>query len=299
MILVDLSGIVYGHIVNEKLIVQEDLIRHTILNTLRSLNAKFRDKYGQIVLCCDGGSWREDVMPEYKWGRKQNRAAPAPTEPTEDGEILEPQGMDWVEIFRIVNNLQEEFKQFLQWPVIQVRKCEADDIIAIMALFELQQASPFSKDVLIISRDRDFFQLHRQGIEQWDPFSHKFVRPDKNAKFDLFVKCVKGDGGDGVPNILAPQDFFVQKAAGKLKRQPTISTKKLDDWFLNGVPAEYIDRYQMNRKVVALAEGHMPQHLVTAILEQIAQQNQKTNQHTLNYLISKNCRNLIEKLTDF
>ena len=51
----------------------EALIRHFILNSLRMHNEKYRDQYGKMVICADGGSWRKDYFPQYKANRKKGR----------------------------------------------------------------------------------------------------------------------------------------------------------------------------------------------------------------------------------
>ena len=88
MIIIDYNGIAIGNIITQKLKIEEDLIRHMILNTIRMYNKKFRDKYGQVVIACDSSSWRKDVSPQYKFKRKEGR---------------EESSMDWNEVFRITN----------------------------------------------------------------------------------------------------------------------------------------------------------------------------------------------------
>ena len=54
--------------------MNEDLIRHMILNSLRGHNKKFRKQYGQMVIACDSSNvWRRTKFPNYKAGRKANR----------------------------------------------------------------------------------------------------------------------------------------------------------------------------------------------------------------------------------
>jgi len=301
MILVDFSAIAFSQLVNGNLVLQEDLIRHTILNNLRAINVKHRHNYGQMVLACDGGSWREQVFPEYKWLRKQSRVQTAPTPVDTVDDLDAPVGMDWAEAFRILNTLVEELSEYGQWPVVRVQGAEGDDVIALLRKYHLQTAPPFvDRKVLIVSRDRDFMQLHDTDTHQWDPMTEKFMKPDKNPDYELFVKCVKGDGGDGIPNILSPQDFYKQKYYSTTPmRQPSVSTKKLEEWWKNGIPSELEDRYKLNKSVIDLQQNLMPFEIGQKIFDTFNAQCAKGNDRFLTYLISKNCRNLIERLTDF
>ena len=66
MILIDFSSITIATVFAQgKNALNEDLLRHQILNSLRMYNLKYRDKYGKMVICCDGGSWRKDYYSQY------------------------------------------------------------------------------------------------------------------------------------------------------------------------------------------------------------------------------------------
>ena len=50
---------VYGEEVNE------GYVRHMILNSLRSYHKQFKEEYGEMILCYDGGkNWRKEVWPK-------------------------------------------------------------------------------------------------------------------------------------------------------------------------------------------------------------------------------------------
>ena len=63
-----------------------------MLNSIRMHNLKYRDEYGQLVICCDAGTWRRDVFPEYKASRKTDRAASP---------------VDWDAVFDIINTVRD------------------------------------------------------------------------------------------------------------------------------------------------------------------------------------------------
>lgn len=54
MIIVDFSGICLASILIHKTL-DEAMVRHMTLNSLRMYNKKFRDQYGEVILACDGG----------------------------------------------------------------------------------------------------------------------------------------------------------------------------------------------------------------------------------------------------
>ena len=71
MIIVDYNAIAIAGVITQKMQIDEHLIRHMILNTIRMYNKKFRKEYGQMVIACDHSSWRREVFPQYKASRKK------------------------------------------------------------------------------------------------------------------------------------------------------------------------------------------------------------------------------------
>ena len=55
MILMDFSGIAVATIAVNK-VNDENMLRHMMLNSVRMYNKKFRDQYGQMIICCDGAN---------------------------------------------------------------------------------------------------------------------------------------------------------------------------------------------------------------------------------------------------
>ena len=74
MIIVDFSAISIASVFSQPAnTLDESMIRHFILNSLRMYNVKYRAEYGEMVIACDHKSWRKSVYPEYKAARKKNR----------------------------------------------------------------------------------------------------------------------------------------------------------------------------------------------------------------------------------
>ena len=76
MILVDLNQVLISNLMVQTrgqgdVKPNEEMIRHMVMNSLRGFNVKFKEKYGNMVLCSDAGNtWRRDIFPHYKYKRK-------------------------------------------------------------------------------------------------------------------------------------------------------------------------------------------------------------------------------------
>ena len=56
--------------------INENMLRHMILNSLRNYQKRYAQEYGEIVLCTDASNpWRRDYFPLYKANRKKSREA--------------------------------------------------------------------------------------------------------------------------------------------------------------------------------------------------------------------------------
>ena len=246
-------------------------------------NLKYREKYGKMVIACDGGSWRKDYYPQYKAARRKNR---------------EESSMDWKEIFRILNNVKAEIVEHLPYTVVQTDKAEADDVIA--ALVETTQEFGNYEPVMIISADKDFIQLQRyDNVAQWSPMTKKLI-VDKNPTRYLLEHVLKGDSGDGVPNVLSPDNTFTDSI-----RQTALRATKIDEWIAadkagtlqSVMPEETYRNYIRNRTVIDLER--VPTEVRDAILTEYNSAPVKNNSKVLNYLISKRCNMLISSASEF
>ena len=281
MIIIDYNAIAIATIIVQKLDIDENLIRHMILNSIRMYNKKFRNEYGQMVIATDSSNWRRDVFPEYKFKRRDGR---------EESEL------DWTEIFRIINLVFEEIGDNLPYKTIKIDGCEADDIIG--ALVERTQEFGQGEDVMIVSADKDFIQLQKyNNVRQFSPMAKKFVQ-DTNPRRYLFEHVLKGDGSDGVPNVLSPDNTFVDGI-----RQSPMTKKKIEYFFENADNLESVmDRevyrnYCRNKKMIDLSET--PQHLKDAVIDRYDSQKIAHRSKILNYLIKKRLKLLIECVEEF
>jgi len=284
LIVVDYNGIAISSVVVQKLAIEEDLIRHFVLNTLRMYNKKFRKDYGQMVIACDSSTWRRQYFPNYKFKRRESR----------DKDEVEK--ANWEEIFRIITMVREEIQENLPYRVVKVDGAEADDIIGTLAM----ETQEFGKhdDVMIVSADKDFVQLQKyKNVKQYSPMQKKFVT-EKNPNTYLFEHVLKGDSGDGVPNVLSGDNVFAEGI-----RQTPVTRKKLDYWSEHAqdlqsvMESEIYRNYMRNKKLIDLEE--IPEELRTEIINTYESQEDTPKNRVMKYLISKRCKNLITDIEDF
>ena len=281
MILIDYSQIALSNIIVQKL-NDENMIRHMILNSIRMYNKKYRNEYGQMIICADGmNTWRKDFYPEYKANRKKSR---------------DNSSMDWVEIFRILHTVRDEIRDYLPYKVIHMEGIEADDIIATLTM----QTQEFGQDepVMIISSDKDFIQLQKfKNVKQFSPIQKKIVT-DKNPRTYLFNHIMRGDSSDGIPNVLSADDTFISE-----KNQTPLRQKKIDEWLENSdnlrdvMDENTYRNYQRNKKLIDLTD--IPEEIQESIINNFNGQTKTPNMKVLNYLIKKRCNNLIEVVEEF
>lgn len=283
MILIDLNQVLISNLMqqigsNPKMKLEEDLIRHMVLNSLRSYARQFKSKYGDIVVACDSKRyWRRDIFPFYKAHRKKDR---------------EKSEFDWHLIFETLNKIRDELKEYFPYRVIEVDGAEADDIIAVLAA---RTAS--SEEVLILSSDKDFVQLQKYpNVTQYSPILKRFLKTEDPAEF-IKEHIIRGDKGDGIPNFLSPDNTFVIG-----ERQKVINTKKLKEW-INSSPEEFcttdnmLRGYKRNQMLVDL--DYVPENIKAQIVEAYNNTLPGTRQKMLNYFIEKRLRNLIEVIDEF
>jgi hypothetical protein len=258
--------------------VDEDLLRHMILNSLRSYNTKFRAEYGEMIIACDDRQyWRRDIYPYYKAHRRKAR---------EKSEI------DWNTVFGVLNSIKEDLKQYFPYRVIQVDGAEADDVIGSL----VDHFANTHEQLLIVSGDKDFVQLQKHfNVKQYDPVQKKWRTTNDPERF-IREHILRGDVGDGVPNFLSSDNCFVIG-----ERQKPISQKKLDVW-LNQEPEQFCDEnmlrgYRRNQQLVDLS--FIPDNIKQNVVNEYIQQENKGRGQLLNYFIEKRLKNLMENIQDF
>ena len=258
--------------------IEEDLLRHMILNSIRAYNVKFREEYGELVIACDDKRyWRRDIFPYYKANRKRDR---------EKSEI------NWTAVFEVLNKVRDELKEYFPYRVIQVPTAEADDVIGALC----QEFGNTLEKLLIVSADKDFKQLHTYlNVRQYDPIRKKLVQENNPERY-LREQIMKGDRGDGVPNFLSKDDVFVANGRQKPLRQTNI-----DKWVVQE-PETFCDMemlrgWKRNQQLVDL--NLIPDDIRAQVIHQYHAQEGKSRQHMFNYFIQNKLKNLIANISEF
>jgi len=269
----------------------KNLIRHVTLSTIKSYKKKYGKEYGQIVICCDGRKyWRRDYFEHYKGMRKAAR---------------EKSDLDWNLIFDTLSEMRDDLAKHFPYKVMHIERAEADDIIAVLTKYaqenELVQEGLVEEPqkVLILSSDKDFKQLHvYPTVKQWSPMQKKYVSATKKEIQEYIIEhIVKGDAGDGVPNILSKDDVFM-----KGERQKPMSAKRLAEFIEKGIDACRSDEEKRNwhRNAVLVNFDNIPPDVEeTIVTSYISSKPTGDKMSIMNYLMKHQCRLLLNELEDF
>ena len=261
--------------------VDESLVRHMVLNSLRMYRSRFGEKYGELVLCYDSKKyWRREYFPNYKSNRKKDREA---------------SGLDWNLIFETLNNIRDEIRDNFPYKVIEVEGAEADDCIATIVDYVSKTPTAYEK-VLILSGDKDFIQLQKHNfVKQFSPVLKKFV-DGQDPHLYIREHILKGDRSDGVPNFLSSDDTFVNEL-----RQKPLAKKKISTWVElepeDFCTEEMMRNYQRNKTLIDLE--CIPSVLKEKILIDYLKSPIGDRSKLLSYFISKRLKNLMNDIGDF
>ena len=281
MIIVDYSQTIISNLMAElggrkDVELEVNLLRHMVINTIRSHYTKFKDEYGEMVIACDSKSyWRKEVFPFYKANRKK---------------VREESGYDWNTIFDTINLLKSELKQFFPYRLIEVKGAEADDIIATLC-------KHLTEPVMIISGDHDFVQLQKYpNVKQWSSIHKKFIKAEKPINTILMEHIIKGDKGDGVPNVLTDDNAMVNG-----KRQSPVQSKKLAQWIEDPTTmpqdSNFVKNFDRNQTLVDLSR--IPNHIEESIINTFHLYQIKDKSMILDYFVQHRMKNMLDLIEEF
>ena len=285
MIILDLNQVMISNLMAQignhtNTPIEEDLIRHMVLNSIRSLKTKFSE-YGELIIACDDKRyWRREIFQPYKAHRKKAR---------------EESDLDWNAVFNCLNKIRDELKEYFPYRVIQVSGAEADDVIGTLA-HGYGSVLASGEKILILSGDKDFQQLQKFGnVQQFDPVRKKFIKAGDPERF-LQEHIMNGDRGDGVPNFLSPDNSIIDGI-----RQKPLTSKKLDSW-IGKQPEEFcteemLRNYKRNQLLIDLT--YIPIEIKNTILDHYNQQAGKSRDKLFNYFVHHKLKNLMENISEF
>jgi 5'-3' exonuclease len=249
MIIIDMNQIMISNLMSQLKhdFLNEKLVRHMVLTSLRSYEKQYSPEYGtEIVLAYDSKHyWRKDLFPFYKQNRKKDR---------------EKSGHDWSSIFEVLNKIRDEIREYFPYKVVEVFGAEADDVISTLC------KNKGTEKILILSGDKDFIQLQKHpGVKQFNPVTKQFVTHDNPFRF-IKEHIIRGDKSDGIPNFLSSDDTFVSGS-----RQKPISQKKITQWVQQNpsefcVDTQQLRNYHRNQRLIDF--DCIPQEIEDKIMDE-------------------------------
>lgn len=164
------------------------LCMHISLMSMLKWYNKFKPDF--VVFAFEGGNnWRKQYTKDNaaRQGYKANR-------------VYDP---EMAHLYELIDSFKLVMKSHTSICCLVVEGTEADDSIASYVQLNAKEG----EEIYIISGDKDFIQLLREpGVKLIDPDTGKARNQpgDKGYESDLeywlFLKCIRGDGGDNVPS---------------------------------------------------------------------------------------------------
>lgn len=270
--------------------VNVPLLRHMIINSIRGYKKKFGAEFGELVIACDNQKyWRKEYFQFYKAGRKKAR---------------EDSGLDWKTIFEALNQIKAELNLFFPYKVIDVDGAEADDVIATLSEWtqnnDLNSAGMLFDEpqpVLIISGDHDFYQLQKyNNVRQFSPVLKKYIKSDESPERYIFEHILRGDKGDGVPNVFSADDSIVNG----IKQKP-MQTKKIELWYRTPeeMPQDESFKRNYDRNKMLIDLGCIPKEVKERIINSYTDQPQKDKSKLLDFFVQNKMKNMLELIEEF
>ena len=289
MILLDLSQVMIANVMvyltrinGASQNIDENAIRYMVLNSIRLLRSKFKESYGEMIICCDSNDvWRKDIFPHYKANRKKMR---------------ETSTVDWASLFNVLGTIRDELGEHMPYKILQIPRAEADDVIASLCHEYGKTMRNVGENIMIVSGDKDFAQLQKYAnVYQYAPVQKKNISVDNPERF-LREHIMLGDRGDGVPNFLSDDDTFISD-----KRQKPVMRKKLDEWSILDPTLfcddEMLRNYKRNEELINLDK--IPKAIQQEVITQFATQTPSSRSKILNYFIRYRLGNLTEHIGEF
>jgi len=275
MIIIDMNQIMISNLMAQikNDVLNENLVRHMVLTSLRSYEKEYSKEYGEIVLAYDSKHyWRKDYFPFYKQNRKKDR---------------EKSGHDWHSIFDVLNKIRDEIRIHFPYKVVEVFGAEADDVISTLC----KNKTPQDK-ILILSGDKDFIQLQKYpGVVQYNPILKRFVQHENPYQY-IKEHVIRGDKSDGIPNFLSQDDSFVSGV-----RQKPLSQKKISHW-INQDPASFctdvqqMKNYKRNQNLIDF--DYVPEEIEAKIMDEYNSINISGKKVPLEYFQQHQLNDLME-----
>lgn len=164
------------------------------LRTVQSLQKSYKAKW--VVIAADQGSssYRKAIYPDYKQNRKDKFA-----------EQTDAEKAAFELFFEDYQKTLDHIRENTNYPVIQFKQTEADDIAAYIC--SLQDKLPVDQ-IWLVSSDRDWDLLVGDKVSRFSYVTRKEVTANNwHTHYDftqdeyISIKCLMGDSGDNVLGV--------------------------------------------------------------------------------------------------
>jgi hypothetical protein len=157
------------------------------------------------------------------------------------------------------------------------------------------------ENLLIISSDGDFLQLQMYNgrseftVKQYNPAQKKFIISE-NPIAELKEKIIRGDKGDGIPNVLSASDCFVRDI-----RQTPINKGKFDKLMEKdyGLWEDESARIGYSRNQTLIDLRNIPGDIKEKIINTYEETKPASKGKILDYLIANKLKSLIDVIEEF
>jgi 5'-3' exonuclease len=244
-VIIDFSQMIYNaYFVNVQKEPTESFafLRFLILKQIMNINTLFNPN--EIILACDTRSWRKEIFPQYKAKRVKNS--------------------DITKLFEESDIFLDELKSKFPYKVLKINRAEADDIISTLSFNKKEEDIYY-----IISNDKDFLQLTKyKNVSIYNPREEEFVEfpfiKDKREfnKVEDWVceHLLRGDSGDGIPNILSDDDTFINEEKSQVRLSKNVVKK------INEEGLEKQKFYNRNKNLIMLEKDIIPKEIQEEIM---------------------------------
>lgn len=282
MILVDFSSLIIANaFAQRKDSIDEGLLRHMAINTILSVKKRFGAIYGEMYLCCDAKDyWRKDIYSYYKGHRAQAK---------EDSDF------DWKYFFTCMDKIKAEIKEIFPYRMVEVPRCEADDVIGTLAYNA-------KEPTVIYAGDGDFIQcMANPRVKFWYTKEKKLYAKltEAEAAWHLHEKICQGDKGDAIPNIFSNIFSFRDNVRQTACRQTYIEKIYKDGFSSFG--DEVKKRYKENESLIdlKLVLPEYKEKIFAAAKEPVIGSKGKIFNYLTNTKLNKLGANFVKDLGDF
>lgn len=205
------------------------LWRYRVFEGIFSLIQRFNSVNEVLVAVDDKNSWRKSFFPRYKESRKKKRD--------------KQDDIDWNIVFKEMDNLRKDLRHYMPFKVIKIRSAEADDIIAIVSKYVVDNNN---KDCIVVSNDEDYKQLCSKKIKIWNPMKKEYISCN-NPELFVITKSLTGQSKDDIFNVITPNNWG-QTEGTKGKRKPGFGPKAAEK-VLNEGYEDWLKKHTSEKKL--------------------------------------------------